>query len=742
MRGMGFGGKYRLSALGLCIFVLSPVAWADGGFLSKAEKAAMAEPVQKAVLLFRDGVEDLILQVKYEGEGDEFAWLVPLPARPEVTVAEEGLFEEIEAYVAERSKWKVYYDPPRYLSRGMLGGGRIGAAEEAVTVHEFKRVGVYEIAVLEADSAEDLLRWCKDHGYHVNTKAREVLKSYVDKGWIFTAMRIHPEASGRKADRGLSRGTIQPVHFTFPTHEAVYPLRISSINEGATNVELYLLAKDTLVNPEFFQLGPSLEEFQARKLALAVGNSTKLEAEFAQYFDADRFTYRAVSSSELPVVAKSLPRWADSQLHITTAKRNFLPEQMVEDVYFKLVSQMGPKEQLDFVESAYGTAQSAVVRMPDAFFSVLDKKLARITDGKSVNSSTWMQYSDQFIFLAEYDRGAHLEKAARHPVPRVRRLLSSFLWQAYFDREAIVAPYDLAIEDYGKDYRSPGLYRGGGGWSSGIRFSSTPGAPQFVVQRALVELFRHPDPDIEVAKLLAALGTKESIALLIGAVRNPLGVGSVHQNQALLALRHVKDPAVRELYIDTLETQRSWLSENEINACLVGLWNNLDPNMEPLVRSIGEHCRVSDMPSGQALARNLLVNGLGVEVPKVEVGMSRDALEAEMGGKGIVLSCVYSSGAEWKRYWADEEDGDKISNFVQVVSRRSGGVNSALPDLPANLDIAVCQWGSGAATFKRDALVSWKAGAYVPDYEIDREWYMPVSSPERVVRARAISDDE
>ena len=737
---MRIGGRYRVSVLGLCLWAIANAAWADGGFLAKSELAAMAEPVQKAVLLFRDGVEDLILQVKYEGEGDEFAWLVPLPAKPEVTVAEEGSFEEIEAYVSERSKWKVYYDPPRFLSRVGLGGGGFGAAEQAVTVHEFKRVGVYEIAVLEADTAEDLLRWCKDHGYHVNAKAREVLKSYVDKGWIFTAMRIHPDASGRKTERGLSRGTIQPIHFTFPTREAVYPLRISSINQGATEVELYLLAEDTLVSSMFFRGREALlGEFQARKLALAAGNANKLEAKFAQYFDADRLAYRAVAARELPIAAKSLPRWTDTPLHLTTAKRNFLPEHMVEDVYFKLVSQMEPKEQRDFVEGTRGSAESVLVRMPDALLAYLDEQLALIIDRESASTSAWMYCSDQFIFLAEYDKGAHLANAARHPVPRVRRLLISFLWQAYFNRETIVAPYDLAIEDYGKDHWSPVHYRGGGGWSSGIRFSSRPGAPQFVVQRVLVELFRHPDPDIEVAKLLAALGTRESIALLIGAVRNPLGVGSVHQNQALLALRHVKDPAVRELYIDTLETQRSWLSENEIDACLVGLWNNLDPSMEPLVRSIREHCRVSNMLSGQALARNLLVNGLGVEEPKIVAGMSRDALEAEMGGKGVVLRRIDTQGREMRLVRGDDEE-DEIAALSRPGSAPwPRGVNE-IP--PAILDIAVYQWGSGVATFKGGALVSWKVGAYVPDYEIDRERYMPVSPPERIVRTRAISDDE
>lgn len=249
----------------------------------------------------------------------------------------------------------------------------------------------------------------------------------------------------------------------------------------------------------------------------------------------------------------------------------------------------------------------------------------------------------------------------------------------------------------------------------------------------LTELFRAHDPDMDVARLLADLGTKESLAVLAGAVRNPLGVGSVHQSQALIALRHVKDPAVCELYIDTLETQRAWLSENEINACLVGLWNNLDPSMEPLVRSIGDHCRVSNMPSGQALVRNLLVNGLGVEEPKIVVGMSREALEREMGGTAIVLRLIDTQGRELRL----DSDEERLTPIGPAIAPRPGEKISN----PV-LDIAVYQWASGVATFKRDALVSWKAGAYVPDYEVDREMYIPVSPPERIVRALAISDDE
>ncbi len=76
-------------------------SWADGGFLGK--RGDIAEPDQKAVILFSGGVEDLIIQVQYEGAVNDFAWLVPLPAKPEVSVVEGNPFPELRRYVSGRS---------------------------------------------------------------------------------------------------------------------------------------------------------------------------------------------------------------------------------------------------------------------------------------------------------------------------------------------------------------------------------------------------------------------------------------------------------------------------------------------------------------------------------------------------------------------------------------------------------------------------------------------------------------
>jgi hypothetical protein len=65
-----------LAALGL-----AAVARADGLFVWKNEQIDIHEPEQKALIVFDEGVEDLVLSVKFEGAPEEFGWIVPLPRR-------------------------------------------------------------------------------------------------------------------------------------------------------------------------------------------------------------------------------------------------------------------------------------------------------------------------------------------------------------------------------------------------------------------------------------------------------------------------------------------------------------------------------------------------------------------------------------------------------------------------------------------------------------------------------------
>src|SRR5438445_5085843 len=76
----------------LCVLVIPGASsLADGCFVFRWNKAVdINEPTQKAIIVYDQGREDLLLQVKYEGPLEDFGWLIPVPGLPTV---EKGSME-------------------------------------------------------------------------------------------------------------------------------------------------------------------------------------------------------------------------------------------------------------------------------------------------------------------------------------------------------------------------------------------------------------------------------------------------------------------------------------------------------------------------------------------------------------------------------------------------------------------------------------------------------------------------
>ena len=165
---------------------LTAPAHGDGCFVWN-KGADLNEPSQKAIIYWKDGTEVLVLQVKYEGPAEEFAWIVPLPSRPGVAAIEskKSPFAEISLYTQLRARWG-------YRGRGVDHAQGKGQ----VTVLERKVVGVYDIAVLASTDADALAGWLKRNGYAFPAKRKDVLAHYTKKKWFYVAMRIDRKALG------------------------------------------------------------------------------------------------------------------------------------------------------------------------------------------------------------------------------------------------------------------------------------------------------------------------------------------------------------------------------------------------------------------------------------------------------------------------------------------------------------------------------------------------------------------
>ena len=86
-------------------------ALADGMVFSKPEVYAKIEiPNQQALVQFADGVEELVIETSFLGEGTNFAWVVPLPSVPKIQPVPENFFPDLRQVFQPR----LIHDVHRY----------------------------------------------------------------------------------------------------------------------------------------------------------------------------------------------------------------------------------------------------------------------------------------------------------------------------------------------------------------------------------------------------------------------------------------------------------------------------------------------------------------------------------------------------------------------------------------------------------------------------------------------------
>ena len=226
----------------LLLAVDTAIASADGTFVWRNENADIREPEQKAIVLFDAGLEDLVLEVRYEGAPGDFGWIVPVPSTPRLRPDDARLFVVLSQ--ATQEVRAQYSDRTHRLTSTQCSTSQ----GPDVTVIQRARVGIYDAAVLAARHGSGLQRWLRANGFRAPPNAGAIFEDYARRGWVFVALRITRARADSSAARTLASGTIQPVRFRFRTPEPVYPLRVSSLGSARENVLLYVVSRKPLIH--------------------------------------------------------------------------------------------------------------------------------------------------------------------------------------------------------------------------------------------------------------------------------------------------------------------------------------------------------------------------------------------------------------------------------------------------------------------------------------------------------------
>lgn len=218
----------------LLIFFIPTQVLADGILIPPPDQN-ITTAQQKAVIVHQKGREDLIISLEFYGDAKEFAWLIPVPTKPEVKKGKGEIFTKLgqlskpKKNLLERIKGErreVYFPTGKAIPE-------VIPTERGVEVIETKRVGILDISVLTATKAADLEKWLKENGYQVPgisglpwlektqstetttplgetestpprreskptgevgiNRALQIFQEYLDEGWYFVAAKIAQE---------------------------------------------------------------------------------------------------------------------------------------------------------------------------------------------------------------------------------------------------------------------------------------------------------------------------------------------------------------------------------------------------------------------------------------------------------------------------------------------------------------------------------------------------------------------
>jgi MYXO-CTERM domain-containing protein len=180
---------------------------------------------EQIVFSVEPGKVTATIQIAYQGEAQDFAWVVPVPGQPDIRVGAQGFFGVVEQATAPQwyLQWQNtggqcgFFSPEEDFAAGPPNAG--GGDDEVVVLAE-EQVGPFETVTLAAKDATKLIEWLDGHGFFQPDGSVEIMDHYIDQGLNFVAMKLGQ-------DEGT--GDIQPIVLEMDSDEPCVPLVLTRI---------------------------------------------------------------------------------------------------------------------------------------------------------------------------------------------------------------------------------------------------------------------------------------------------------------------------------------------------------------------------------------------------------------------------------------------------------------------------------------------------------------------------------
>ena len=242
------GWKTRAAVAGLLSsgLLLAPgmsrPARACGGFWCSQQAPVNQADEQIIFIDHPDDTVTAIIQIRYVGPSERFAWLIPIAGDPEVAVSSNIAFQRLEpatapSYSLRRSVEGVCKLPPPQLPTGFAAQNAAGPVPSSrgassmnappISVVSQGSVGPYDYTTISVDPtlpnpADAAIEWFGDEGYDLSGVDAQLLGPYLAEGLNLLAFKL---TKGSDAQTG----SIRPVMLTYKSSRPMIPIRPTAV---------------------------------------------------------------------------------------------------------------------------------------------------------------------------------------------------------------------------------------------------------------------------------------------------------------------------------------------------------------------------------------------------------------------------------------------------------------------------------------------------------------------------------
>ncbi len=330
---------FYYSSIATLFFLSYPQhSYACGGFFCRSFPV---NQVNERILFVKD--EDTItthVQIQYNGSASDFAWILPVPAVPELSISHNDLFTQLQ-FATEPTFILNYQEGdecnpffslfPPFLETVLR------TEEDGVQVISAEQIGPYDTVLITAEDPDAVIQWLEENEYNLDALGANLLRPYVEAGMYFLALRLAP-------DRDL--GDLQPIGLTYAASQPGIPIRLTAVaTQPNMGVLVWILGEERAIPQNYLHVQineaqidwfnggfnyndivtEAANEADGQAFVTDYAGSSKIMAQ--RLFTEDRYTLRGLSEITDPsrfinaLLERGFPRDAQMQ----TLLRRYIP---------------------------------------------------------------------------------------------------------------------------------------------------------------------------------------------------------------------------------------------------------------------------------------------------------------------------------------------------------------------------------------------------------------------------------